>query len=490
MQTNPMNHGRTSNVVNQSAPLPKSSSRRVEDPDYDMFLQKQVRIKLYQEIPEIFEALTTNQIFNLRSEVTRHIAECVIETVNSDIEDIRLTKASACARLGWFVAETLLKVGLNMASQAAAGIVLDSLHEALNTHGSSPFEFNKQMKEVTFSDGSSGNVVTRRAQPWNAVNDITFDVFARQVLSDFGDESYAVVESKLSGGVLGTIKDKMSSLFEWKEKTKKGLKCRATSHDSALERMLMPIEILACRMNVVEQLIDAVVYHEMGQTAGSRGSVTTHQQVDTAVQRTKERLKRLNIHGYITYLNDLANTYIPKLSKRKIFKLILAETLVEQAPTVLSGSQVLSDSFWMFLAKKQLIAQRSESSLTDSRVSSGLTVYNLSNMDSKYASSKPDDKLWKQVNEAYYHNRLATTSNKKFGHTSGLGCFLAAELMLIDNADNEKNIIRDVHQDSSYRNYTRFLELPDEDIAFLEQAQENGVLKLSIGVAKRFYPAR
>lgn len=489
MQTNPMNHGRKANVVNQSAPLPKPSSRNVEDPDYDMFLQKKVRIKLYQEIPEIFEALTTSQIFNLRSEVTRHIAECVIETVNSDIEDIRLTKASACARLGWFVAETLLKVGLNMASQAAAGIVLDSLHEALNTHGSSPFEFNKQMKEVTFSDGSSGNVVTRRAQPWNAVNDITFDVFARQVLSDFGDESYAVVQSKLSGGVLGSIKDKMSSFFAWREKTKEGLKCRATKHDSALERMLMPIEILTYRMNVVEQLIDAVVFHEMGQAAKQGGRLSTTEQVNVAVQKTKERLTRLNVHGYITYLNDLANTYIPKLSKRKLFKVILAETLVEQAPTVLSDSQVLSDSFWLFLAKKHLIAQREESSLTDGRASTGLTLYNLRNMDSDYSGVKTDVKLWKQVNEAYYHNRLATTSNQKFGHTSGLGCFLAAELMLIDNADNEKKIIRDVHQDSSYRNYTRFLELPDNDIAFLEQAQENGELKLSIGVAKRFYPA-
>lgn len=492
MQSNPMSQGQPkkttrANIDNRAGKIPKPVVCGSEDPNYDMFVQKKVRIKLYQEIPEIFEALTTNQIFALRSEITRHIAECLIDTVNSDIEDVYLTDASTSARLGWFVAETLLKVGLNMASQAAAGIVLDSLHEALNTHGTSPFEFDKQMQEAQFTDGSSGNVVTRRAQPWNASNDITFDVFARQVLSDFGDETYEATTSLIGETTVGKAKSKMSQFFAWREQSKHGKAFRTSRNHSALEQMLMPIEILSWRMTVVEQLINAVVFEAMSAQAHS-GTTPTDDEIGQAVAAAKARLKRLNIHGYITYLNDLANTYIPKLSKRKLFKVILAETMVENAPSVLKGSQKLSKSLWLFLAKKQLIAKRKEGTLKDTKTHTALDLYSLEGMSSGYSGKKTDDKLWKQVNEAYNYNRLATTSNKEFGETSGLACFLASEMMLRDNEINRKRIIQGVHQDSSYRNYTRFLSLSSSDVDFLEEKQRTGELKLSIAVEARFYP--
>ncbi|SHE98246.1 hypothetical protein [Vibrio gazogenes] len=497
MRSNPMTKGKPrGEISNQEAPLPSALNElEMDEISSQILLQKKVRVLLYQEIPEILESLTTSQVIQLRKEFIQYIAECIIDIVDSEVGEIRLTNASVGAKLGWYVTETLLKVALNMASQSIGGIILDSLHEVLNTHGSSPFELNKQMKEVHFSDGSSGNVQTRHAQPWTAVNDINFDVFYRQLLSDIGDTAYADIEREVSKSLLGQIKDKMSTFFSWRDRTRNGLKFQTLTHESALERLLMPLEILSWRMTIVEQLINAVVFEEIAEvtkqkTAHDANYKPNLNDLKTGVRNAKQRMVRLNIHGYITYLNDIARSYIPRVNKRRLSTLILAETLLENSPNVLSHSQVFSNSFWQYLDKKKLIAKRKENALPSGTPRKDLQIYKLE-MDKTYANKRTDDKLWKMVDESFRHRRLATTtSDNQFGPTSSLACFLAAELFVDENSENEKQIIKDVHQDSSYRAYTQFIDLDKSDRDFLENKQKTEELKLSIGVPSYLYPKK
>jgi hypothetical protein len=453
---------------NRSGPLPPEVDESgLSTVEQNMLLQKRVRVALYQETPEIFEAQTTSQVLSLRAEVTKHIAECVLEAVNDDIDSIRLTDATNSARVSWYITETLLKIGLNMASQSVGGIVLDSLHEALNTHGTSPFELDKQMKENTFSDGSSGNVQTRRPASWSG-NGITPEIFARQVLSDMGDQGVSDAHDKFSKSLL-------SRLSGWRDTSKNGRHFRHSTHESSLERLLMPLEILDWRMTVVDQIINAVIFDELGkvgfvlQLGRSVSSGINEEKLKQAIGNIKIRLQRLNIHGYITYLSNMA------------------ETLAENAKDVLGSSQLLSGGFWKLLTRKQLIAVRKESELpTNATQPRGSDILNLSTLNKKYNSQKVQ-KLWGQIKEARDHRRLSTSTKPKFGASSGFACFVCAELLLKDNAATQKTIIQDVHQDSSYRNYTRYMTLSSQEREFLKAKQRSKEIKLSIAIPSRFY---
>lgn len=476
-------------MVNRSGQVYASDLHYQDPQQQEMVLQKRVKILLNQEIPELYEAVTSSQILSLQREISHYISDSLLECVNKDLKDCRLTEASDSAKIGWLAAETLLKVGVNMASQSAGGTVLDALHTALDTRGASPFELDKQMKTAEFTDGTYGQVETHRTARIKG-NDINLESFTRQVLSDFGDLSYEQTESVLKESALGLFKHKWSGLFQYYDKSRHGVTMTFSDHQSSIERILMPVEILRLRIQVVEQIIHAVIFDELSRVRNDNlqiGSETppTYTHLTVAVANIKLRLNRLNIHGYITHLNDLVSHMLPRYSKQRLFSLMMAETIVENAQAVVSSNQTLSKGLWQLLYDKQLIALAKEKQIHQSIVPKNSHIMHLE-MRRKYRRVNKD-KLHKQIAQAVNHRKLATSSNEKFGHTSSLSCLVGAELLLNSHIEAEKALIQKVHQESSYRRYISLVDLSIEDREFLEQKQATGEIALSIGIDKAFY---
>ncbi|WP_299007042.1 hypothetical protein [uncultured Shewanella sp.] len=475
-------------IVNRTGKVYAAPLKYSDESAQERVLQKRVRVLLNQEIPELYEAVTSSQILSLQRDITQFISDSLLECVSKELKDCRLTEASDSAKIGWFAAETLLKVGLNMVSQSAGGTILDALHTALDTRGASPFELDKQMKVVEFADGTQGKVQTHRTARIKG-SDINLESFTRQVLSDFGDLTYEQTEALLQDSALSQFQHKLSGLFQHYDKSRHGVAMRVGEHQSAIQRMLMPIEILRLRIQVVEQLINAVIFDELAKVRCEvqcfPEEPPTYAQLKEAVGNIKSRLHRLNIHGYITHLNDLVSHTLPRYSKQRLFSVMMAETLVDNAQTVLSSNQKLSKGLWQFLYDKQLIALKKEKDIHQSLMPKNAHIMHLK-MKSRYERVKKE-KLHKQISHAVNQRKLATSSNEKFGHTSSLSCLVGAELLLDSNVEAEKALIQQVHQESSYRRYVSLLDLSRADREFLEQKQATGEVALSIAIDKAFY---
>ena len=437
----------------------------------------------------MFDAFTSHAILRLRSELTQHISDCVIECADSSLSQVQLTKATKTARFGWYVAETLLKVALNMATQAAGGIIIDGLHDALGTHGSSPFETNKQNVSVTTQSGDSVNVVVRREAGYGqALSEIDGSVFARQFASDLGelamDDSYASVEEGVASKIAGWVTD-----------SRNGKKVTHTNHVSILERVLMPLEILNLRLDIVHQLLNAVIADEMEAYFSSRDLDLRHppqsQRIEAVVERCNVRIGKLGIHGYLTHLADMANNTVPKLSKAWFLKSIVAETLLENQTKVLTGSQYLSDGLWKFLASKKLIAVRK--TIPDTNVQaqnlrfSHSKIYS-STMSGTFTSAKGTTKLRDYYDTALSCRRLTVTNKEKFGGNSTLATFLVCESFLNEDKEGQKELIRETQNTSSYRNYVLYL--PDYN-GLLRETQtlsDKYGVKLSVAISGSLLP--
>ncbi|SFD34934.1 hypothetical protein [Pseudoalteromonas denitrificans] len=385
-----------------------------------------------------------------------------------------------------------------MVSQGVGGILLDSLHSALDTHGSSPFELNKQMINVTGNNGTSGNVAVRCETDWGRT--ITGEQFLKQITSDFGDILIKDADGLMSESLLSNLNKVISN-------SKNGRPVSTSSHESALVRLLLPLEILKLRLDMVDQLINGVVFHEISQAKINKPSLNlaNKSDLDPVITTIKQRLTRMNVHGYLTYLSTIANNTIPRLSKSRLFAVIMAETLLENSKEVLTHDQNLSKGLWNLLAQNQLVIVAKESRLNGAikdniltkaqqqaasyKENSSLPILGLTTINATYRKQASDAKLWKQVLFAKNRQRLTTSSNSgKFGPSSSLAAFICADNFLKSHSQQEKQLIKDVHIDSSYRNYIQYTQMEQNDENLLTALQTSHELKVSVGVLKSFYP--
>lgn len=451
--------------------------------------QRAIITALNQNIPEIFEAFTTHNILKLRADFSKHISECVVDCVDGSLAQIQLTDATKTAKFGWFVAETLLKVALNMATQAAGGIIIDGLHDALDTHGASPFESNKQNVKVKTSDGQTINVIARREAGYGqALKEINPEIFGRQLASDFTElalsKGYDVVEQGVTEKIVG-----------WVQVSRNGCRVTAGNYATLLERVLMPLEILNLRLDLVQRLLNAVVADEIEEyfknNSTSLNSLPSQERVQQVVERCRARIHLLGIHGYLTHLANLSGTYIPKLSKAWFLKSVIAETLTQNRTSVLNNNQNLSTNLWKFLVTKKLVAVRKN--IPDRAVDSVFSDFNHTRtfneeMSSTYESAKKKDKTKIYYEQAIATSRLSVTNREKFGECSTLATFLACEYFLDHKASEQKKIIRDTQNDSSYRNYCLFLPEYEKVQNEVSRLTKNYNLNLSVVISRDLLP--
>ncbi len=80
----------------------------------------------YQYVPEIYEAITNHNIFELKQSLQKSINSCVMTSLNKEHQSITLTDANTGTKIAWYFGETLLKVALNMVSMSLGGALIDS----------------------------------------------------------------------------------------------------------------------------------------------------------------------------------------------------------------------------------------------------------------------------------------------------------------------------------------------------------------------------
>ena len=80
---------------------------------------------------------------------------------------------------------------------------------------------------------------------------------------------------------------------------------------------------------------------------------------------------------------------LPRYSKQRLFSVMMAETLVDNAQTVLSSNQKLSKGLWQQLYDKQLIALKKEKDIHQSLGSKNVHIMHLE-MKSGYERVKKE----------------------------------------------------------------------------------------------------
>ncbi|XOV79539.1 MAG: hypothetical protein ACFHVJ_00945 [Aestuariibacter sp.] len=415
----------------------------------------------YQYVPEIFEALTSHNIFILKKDLQASINACVMNALNKDHQAITLTDANTGTKVAWYLGETLLKVALNMVSMSLGGAIIDSLHSALNTHGASIYELNKQKVTVTGSDGNSGNVFVRRSTDWERCATPKEILF--QAISDIGDEFIKDADNAAKEG----IKQRFAKFYQ---ESRNGTSITSLDKSSAFSMLLLPIEILLQRLKNTEALIRRVIIAVIEHYVEAGKKLDSLDDLELMAKEVKSRLKHLKIHAYLTYLAHLANQFVQVYDWKTLYKVLTAETLAQNGNKILDSNQVLSTGLWRLMYKHNIASKcpppDSLKPLTNEQIDSfNSRLQNYAPFpdksaciwSNKYKSilvSKNLPTLHWYYQKAIDCGSLAVTANQKFGDRSSLATLARSNDLLTKLKADVGHAIKEVTTRSDYIKFT------------------------------------
>jgi len=415
-------------------------------------------VVFYQYIPEIFQALTCHSIFDLQQQFQKSINACVMTAFNADHQKNTLTDANTGTKVAWYLGEMLLKVALNAVSMSLGGALIDSLHSALNTHGASIFELNKQKVSICDSTGSQGNVFVRRDTDWQrraSSKEILF-----QVISDIGDEAYKDAESAAKT----SVKQRFASYFQ---ESINGTPITTLEKSNGFSLLMIPIEILLQRLKSTETLIRRVILEVMEKTINSGGSLQSLETLKVIALEVKKQLSELQIHAYLTYLMHLANQMVEVYQPKTLYKVLMAETLVSNGDQLLQSNQVLSSGLWQLLYRNGLAAKgvMPEDKKNDQKTfQQALSTFSPLPTEAgcqwgaKYKEAYQDSHFMRlewYFQTAYHNGLLTVSANEKFGNKSSLATLARSKQLLTLLKQEVGDIIKALQDRSDYISFTK-----------------------------------
>lgn len=421
-------------------------------------------IVFYQYIPEIYEILTTHSVFDLRKELQSNLNQTVLKLLNRDMMDITLTDANTSTKVGWYVCSTLVKTGVNIVTSGIGGALIDSINGALRTHGPSIFDLNHIQVNVVDAEGNAGKATVRRDTDWNREYS-TRDVIA-QLTSD-------ITTSVIQDGQKAVEAAPIQKIIEYFNESLSGTKANKLADSKGLTLLLMPIEILIQRVRSVEALTRRVILHVVELYVASGYDLSNLSHLHEMAKAAEVRLKHLKIHAYLTYLTQLSDDYIDVFNWHTLYKVVMAETLVENGETILKSNQVLSQKLWLELFENNYAS--------GAKVPETAPVYTQDELDELESSLQSNSKCFtwsskyqsaleggaKKGNLKYFVENaqnsglLAVTSNTKFGETSSLATLLNANLLYNDLNEKMRKHSKELIEKSDYIEFTKAVGVSD-----------------------------
>lgn len=421
-------------------------------------------IVFYQYIPEIYEILTTHSVFDLRKELQSNLNQTVLKLLNRDMMDIALTDANTSTKVGWYVCSTLVKTGVNIVTSGIGGALIDSINGALRTHGPSIFDLNHIQVNVVDAEGNAGKTTVRRDTDWNREYS-TRDVIA-QLTSD-------ITTSVIQDGQKAVEAAPIQKIIEYFNESLSGTKANKLADSKGLTLLLLPIEILIQRVRSVEALTRRVILHVVELYVASGYDLSNLSHLHEMAKAAEVRLKHLKIHAYLTYLTQLSDDYIDVFNWHTLYKVVMAETLVENGETILKSNQVLSQKLWLELFENNYAS--------GAKVPETAPVYKQDELDELESSLQSNSKCFtwsskyqsaleggvKKGNLKYFVENaqnsglLAVTSNTKFGETSSLATLLNANLLYNDLNEKMRKHSKELIEKSDYIEFTKAVGVSD-----------------------------
>jgi len=442
-------------------------------------------VVFYQYVPEIFEAITNHNIFRLQKDLQASINACVMNALNKDHQAITLTDANTGTKVAWYLGETLLKVALNMVSMSLGGALIDSIHSALNTHGASIYELNKQQVTVTGSGGNSGNVFVRRTTEWDRT--ATPEQILFQAISDIGDEMIKDADSSAKE----SIKQRFAKYYT---ESLNGTPITNLEKSNAFSILLYPVEILLQRLKTTEALIRRVILKVIEVHTAAGKKLDNLDDLALMAKEVKLRLEQLKVHAYLTYLAHLANQFLQVYEWKTLYQVLTAETLVHNGDKILASNQVLSSGLWNLMRKNNAAAKgnpgtpkplsSAQSNGFKSRLSDYAPLPDTKECiwSSKYKDIVTDKNLptmyW-YYKAAIDNGLLTVSANEKFGDRSSLATLARSHDLLAKLKSDVGDTIKEITTRSDYIKFTEQVGVSDVARQYWVQLKEDIDLTIS-----------
>jgi len=414
---------------------------------------------VYQFIPEIFEALSTHLILDIRRDVIKSVTQCVSDSLNRDHQNVRLTDGSTSCKVAWYLGGTLVKVALNIVTMGIGSAFTDAIHSALQTHGASAFDLNKVTVTMKDIDGSDGRVSVRRPTQWN--RKVPPKAILNQCISDLNDQMVQDAQGKLSGSYI-------DNLYKYFNEKIDGKKIDKVPSQPVLELLFIPIEILTRRLDTVEVMIRRVALDVIVKySALDPDCLNKLDSVKKIAEIVQINLRDLRVHAYITNLTHLARTYIECYDWKLIYKVMMAEMLAANGLDVLKSGQTLSDGLWEIIDKHGFAITGSPSGFDNNQIDlkNYLTPFlaDKKSWNNSYSDALKNDNQTVMSYQFKYNisqDLLATTSKKKFGYRSTLASLSTCQFLVDDVSKDLKSTIKELIEESSYVAYSNKIGIP------------------------------
>lgn len=384
-------------------------------------------VTFYQYVPEIYEALNTHSVFDIRQQLEKNVNDSVFNLLDRDMMNTYLTEANTGKKVGWYLCSTLLKASINIVKTNVGGALINSINNALRVHGPSIFGVNQTQVDVSEDKAVKDKVRIRCDSNWDQT--ATPEQVLRQLIADIGLE--VIEDSQQASGNSDAVESAITAALS-------KAKVATLENNKGLLLLLEPIEILTYRIECIEAIIRAVILHVIELYTASGYSLSSLSHLHEMAKAVDLRLKHLKIHAYLTYLTKLAFDNIEVYDCYTIYKVCMAETLVNNGDTILRSNQSLSTQLWGQLYKNEaaraFAVPDSEQPYTQSEVKE------LDELLADYGSSSSWSSCYKDAmangadksNLKYYVNTahrlgwLTVSDKEKYGETSSLATLISA----------------------------------------------------------------
>ncbi|PSW03701.1 hypothetical protein [Photobacterium lipolyticum] len=408
-------------------------------------------------------AITINNlaknIVDIRHDLNAHILDVLKDSINGSLAGVYLTDPSTSSKVGWYLAQTVLKVGLNIVTMGLGGIVLDSFHGLLGTHGASIFELNK--KKVKLDEG--GVVYVRSDTDWGRT--ATGKEIGLQIVSDLGDMVFGDSVSSAKTNYLHAMKVSVGLESE---------KLKKLENTCAVATLVMPVALIEREIEFIRNATISIAAETIGREVekSRKEFYAFDQNIIDAVNRD---LASFGITGYISHLMRLM-TDLPRPNKDNIMDILLAETLCDNAGIVLKNTRPMSKGMWDYMSGRNLIATVNNSDITSALskyegVSNEMLEYDFKVSresmltqfikSSKYNKALNKQKSWKMSVCAQKYRKFGVTSKKKFGVSSTLGTLIRCQYFVDEQVQRNESAIKTLKENISWKSYLTKLRVLD-----------------------------